>query len=289
MEKDIYELIFNASQDNRLLSQREIIDICELVNYKHKLDDYCNSVKFDELEKPRLGVYKKYSKIIVFDYNRLVGREFKNIFLKNMMIVEAILHEFEHVKQHKLNDSEVALSDKYAIVEKALIYSCLNVYRLNDLKTPWPKEDVDYLRSLGIKLNKDSIFNLAKKQENLYLYSPNERMAEINSYYQLRTMLKRYGDPENISDEIELNYLNNLLRGYNKKDGETIITPPSYRFLLEMGFYKLLPIIENIEESYFSDDSFNTYKMIHGLYVDPIFMLKKLKKTQEIKNKQHNS
>ena len=199
------------------------------------------------------------------------------------MLLEIIIHEIEHAKQHRIIKSDV--KDKYGFIEKILLECCLNIYRLNEQPAPWPDSDIKYLENLGIERNVDSLKKLEKLQYSLYYYAPNERLAEINSFYQLKKMLEEYGDPENILDNIELNLNKHFIRGYRKLKDEENIIPPSYRFLTRMGFDNILPTLENLEKQYFNYPQYNLYRMLLGLTVDKDFLNKKLLKVRNFMKK----
>ena len=283
MNKEIYDIVLKSSSEDKLLSKSNMEDIFEIIRDKNNLKDYCNTIKFNELKEKTLGEYRRYTKKIEVDYNKAILREYSNYFESNLMLLEIIIHELEHAKQHRIIKSDV--NDKYGFIEKILLESCLNIYRLNEQPAPWPDSDIKYLENLGIERNVDSLKKLAKLQYSLYCYAPNERMAEINSFYQLKKMLEEYGDPENILDNIELNLNKHFIRGYKKMNDEENIIPPSYRFLTKMGFDNIIPTIENLEKQYFDYPQYNLYKMLYGLNVDEDFLNKKLLKVKNLMKK----
>ncbi len=283
MNKEIYDIVLKSSSEDKLLSKSNMEDIFEIIRDENSLKDYCNTIKFNELKEKTLGEYRRYSKKIEVDYNKAILREYSNYFESNLMLLEIIIHELEHAKQHRIIKSDV--NDKYGFIEKILLESCLNIYRLNEQPAPWPDSDIKYLENLGIERNVDSLKKLAKLQYSLYCYAPNERMAEINSFYQLKKMLEEYGDPENILDNIELNLNKHFIRGYKKMNDEENIIPPSYRFLTKMGFDNIIPTIENLEKQYFDYPQYNLYKMLYGLNVDEDFLNKKLLKVKNLMKK----
>lgn len=283
MNKEIYDIVLKSSSEDKLLSKSNMEDIFEIIRDENSLKDYCNTIKFNELKEKTLGEYRRYTKKIEVDYNKAILREYSNYFESNLMLLEIIIHELEHAKQHRIIKSDV--NDKYGFIEKILLESCLNIYRLNEQPAPWPDSDIKYLENLGIERNVDSLKKLAKLQYSLYCYAPNERMAEINSFYQLKKMLEEYGDPENILDNIELNLNKHFIRGYKKMNDEENIIPPSYRFLTKMGFDNIIPTIENLEKQYFDYPQYNLYKMLYGLNVDEDFLNKKLLKVKNLMKK----
>ena len=281
MNKEIYDIVLKSSCEDKLLSKSKMEDIFEIIRDENNLKDYCNTIKFNELPGKTLGWYR--SKKIEVDYEIAILRDYSSCFESNLMLLEIILHEMEHAKQHRVIKSDV--NDKYGFIEKILLSCCLNIYRLNEQPAPWPESDINYLEKLGIERNVDSLKKLANLQHSLYSYAPNERMAEINSFYQLKKMLEEYGDPENIIDNIELNLNQHFIRGYRKMKDEENIIPPSYRFLTKMGFDNIIPTIENLEKQYFDYPQYNLYRMLLGLNVDEDFLNKKFLKVKNLMKK----
>ena len=284
MNKEIYDIVLKSSSEDKLLSKSNMEDIFEIIRDENNLKDYCNAINLCELPGKIIGWYRKGSKKIDVDYDKAILREYSNYFESNLMLLEIIIHEIEHAKQHKIINSNA--NDKYGFIEKVLLACCYNIYRLNSQPAPWPDSDIKYLEKLGIERNENTILKLLELQNSLYRYAPNERMAEINSFYQLKKMLEGYGDPEEVLDKINLSFNRQLIRGYQKTKEEQMIIPPSYRFLAGMGFDSIIPIIKKLEKDHFDYPQYNLYRMLYGLNVDEEFLNKKTIKVKNLEKKE---
>lgn len=202
---------------NDLLNFDKIIDndyINKVYNYyidKYNLHDSCTKLEFNS-KNNNFAFYSSYDKKIVMNLNNMIERFnkiSKNHNLKdknyygyiNLKIIQFLLHEIEHAVQDNM-------SDKIDNLEEILI-SCT-------------------------KLNMDlwEISGNGKMYEETYIYNPNERMADINSYKKIMMILKTISSDQSLKEMSSLlkkEYILSLIRGYD----ENIC--PSEKYLLTTG------------------------------------------------------
>lgn len=217
---------------DKIIDKREI---CYLFNYyidKFNLRDYCSFIDLFTNENA-FAYYSYYEKRIVLNLELMID-EFMNVcnFYKffgkdyygyiNLKIIQYLLHEIEHVKQDKYcgNDFEGFL----------LMCAKINM----DL---W-------------ELNCDN-----KKYKQTYIYNPSERMADINSYSRVLSIMRLFGFSGSFYSLIKKEYISSKIVGY---DCEMC---PSEVYFLETG-------MENVWKNmvFYNDDRFIMHKMVSLKY-----------------------
>ncbi len=224
MELEILELIYDYSINWKLVDQRFIDKLIEIIVTRKSLDNYVSGVTFTNELINGIGVaaYNFLTQKILINYQSLqtlMRDESKydclfNVFLertmyKNLTITQIILHELEHAYQNKQTDNKSSNS-----IEVKLVKACLVLEQV--LKNP--KFQSTFLN--------DKIFSqdfLAYAQfrrklyEQYYVLNPTERLAQINSFRTIVDTIKPI--EEYIPSLYEFNtssLVENLLRGYQE-------------------------------------------------------------------------
>ena len=168
MELKLLRIIYDYTKQRKIIDRKFLDKFIEIVvNYK-SLDDYVKFVTFSE------EIQSKDSGTILASYNHLLKRirvnyysiveylenfenkycyfsDFENLFLKNLEIVQLILHELEHANQ--FNKCENSSTYESMLLRESLFCSNNNLYK------------------------------------SAYNYAPEERLANIISYREIINIL----------------------------------------------------------------------------------------------------
>lgn len=205
------------------IDEKFIYDAIEIIVKSRKLDSMINDVNiFSKNEKKDIaGSYSPIYKNIEI----VLPQEKKDIFTYNSTIMHILLHELEHVVQHKKCNER-----KNNSLETDLLMMCFKAnnyldninYRLeNDDIKPYEMESI--IMQLDFYQKYSRIVN-----RGCYEFLPSERQAEINSFDNLIQLFKNM-KLEKYNDQIkgiEVGYLIRKIMGYKKIDDE--ILAPTY-------------------------------------------------------------
>ena len=144
----------------------------------------------------------------------------EQVFYKNLLITQIVLHELEHANQRKIIDQETSLE------EELLRVSSIQIDR----------GFIEKLILAGLSRRQiDLIIERYKavRDEN-YLILPDERLADIKSNQDVAGALsEKDGDVSNLIDFVETNILENKLRGYTYGSGK--IVSPTIDYITRTG------------------------------------------------------
>lgn len=208
-----------------------IYDIIELIIKHRKYNSMINTINVSNQsnEKGKCGYYSPIDK----ELNIVLPTEENDYFDYNATVLHILLHELEHVGQHKKcleresNDLETDLlntcfsaNNNLEVIQKRL--------HNNEIE---PSEYLAVIEQLKFYQMYSDIVN-----KGCYELLPSERQAEINSFKYLIELLKNSYD-EKYKDKFEMikvNYLIRNLMGY-KSDNKNIIAPTYelYRIILD--------------------------------------------------------
>lgn len=201
---DIIKLI----SKNQFLSEKEIFEYTELILNQLNLIDGVNNIVFDDINSFALYNYDK--KILIlnikkilkyYQYNLNIQSNVSNLYyFVNLEIIKIIMHEINHVKQHKNPNEVIAFSvlreNKLKFDKK---YDEL-MYRCNPLERQSSIFSICYLISNNV-INKN------------FLKTYYEELLRIIKFgYEKLYPAKIYFD-----DTMLLNKLNNLPFSFNNK------------------------------------------------------------------------
>lgn len=206
-----------------------------LFNYyidKFDLRNYCKFIDFSTNENA-YAYYSAYEKMIVLNLELMIDEfmdvcDFYNFRGKdyygyiNLKIIQYLLHEIEHVKQ-----------DKYC------------------------GEDFEGLLLMCAKINMDlwELMRDDKKYKQTYIYNPSERMADINSYSRVLSIMRLFGFSGDFYGLINREYISSKIAGYGCE------MCPSEVYFCETG-------MENVWKgmTFYCNDRSIMYKMVSLKY-----------------------
>jgi hypothetical protein len=192
--ENILKIIYDKSINNKVLKLNDIEKILELLIVEKNLNDYILNINVHPIRGNNLASYSTYTKQITIYVNKveqmitniensiLNANDFEKSLFKNLSILQILLHEVEHANQYKIAYNDNSLE--------------AFIIRLS------------YLIENGYN-------------ELLYEYCPEERLAEIKSFYELKNFLKIIENKLEVLPEIiETEKLKRLLSGYHYKDSK---------------------------------------------------------------------
>lgn len=197
--ENVLKIIYNYSINSKILDVKSIDKIIELLVNINELNCYISNIQLIQENNKKLASYCNYTKTISINCNTieymlknieknlLMSNDFEKIFYKNISILQVILHELEHVYQEKI------------------------VYTENSLEA--------FLLRISLRVNNGFI-------EKLYDICTEERLAEINSFEKINSMIDPIHSklPE-LYDALQIDKLQRLLRGYHYINGGFIESP----------------------------------------------------------------
>lgn len=202
MEKNILDIIKSYNTFNKPVDDEFIQKIIIILVKKYKLENYVKGVTITRL--PNIGIYydPRIKKIIVniselkYIVNKKIKNYKENSFLKYVFTLESIIHQLEYAYQIKFKDENEFLGSDLLEDAEDFIDNILNLICENGLK-----KSVNLLLETGYNYKK-----------NIKL-SPNERIADINTYNLLIQELQDLNDNE-VDTILNNEYYLSILRGY---------------------------------------------------------------------------
>lgn len=222
----IAKLLLDYSYNGKLINKNYIDRLIEIVIKGKSLEEYVHNfiIKDNAEDKNDYANYHPSSKTISLyldGFSDYIESELKYIHLfpksdrylyMNLITTQTILHELEHAEQQKIINTSNGFEAQ--------------ILRLCEFKD---RPDIEILVSLGeISTNEANLYlnkkytNYQKVYNELYLYAPHERLAEIKSYQSIIRILKYIKYAKRLVNYEELNKLEKLLRGYNSTYSPTI-------------------------------------------------------------------
>lgn len=219
MESKLLRLIFDYSKNGKLVDKAYLEKLIDLVVNSKDISEYVqNSDIVRSGTKETIGgillaEYRPSRKLIRIyfeamermleeqDRYQVLFNGIEQIFYKNVLITQIILHELEHANQRKIIEKENTLESKV-------------------LKISVTNLDINFLNKLlsqGFTLEQLTYYIQREKQlrEEHYLLLPDERLAEIKSHQEIVKALKPIKEyTPNLIEFEQTNVFENLLRGY---------------------------------------------------------------------------
>jgi hypothetical protein len=227
MKSKLLRLIFDYSKNGKLVDKAYLEKLIDLVVNSKDISKYVQNSEIvssgteETMDGILLAEYRPNRKLIRI-YSEAMERMLQElfngieqIFYKNVLITQIILHELEHANQRRIIEKEDTLESKV-------------------LKTSVTNIDIDLVSTLlneGFTI--DQILYYIRREKTLreehYLLLPDERIAEIRSHQEIvRTLepIKEY--TPNLIEFEKANILENMLRGYFYNEG--VITSPTLEY-----------------------------------------------------------
>ena len=229
--ENILKIIFDKTSNNEILTLRDIDRIMELLVIEKDLNKYILNIDVQQIGSINLASYSNYTKKIII-YTKTIDQMVKDIdvtilntdsfettLYKNLSILQVILHEVEHANQQKI-----------AYIDNTL-------------------EALIIRLSFLVNNNND---------ERLYELCPEERLAEIKSFEEIKTLISYINNKLVLLPEIiEMEELKRQLKGYHYKNNFVTIPIVDY-FTLgnQQKLLKALELTDDIQEKYILSERF---------------------------------
>lgn len=252
MESKLLRLIFDYSKNGKLVDKAYLEKLIDLVVNSKDISKYVQNSEIvssgteETMDGILLAEYRPNRKLIRI-YSEAMERMLEDhdkyqelfngieqIFYKNVLITQIILHELEHANQRRIIEKEDTLESKV-------------------LKTSVTNIDIDLVSTLlneGFTI--DQILYYIRREKTLreehYLLLPDERIAEIRSHQEIvRTLepIKEY--TPNLIEFEKTNVFENMLRGYSYNQGR-IISPT-------LEYMKIRKNIDKLKEYEWYDEN----------------------------------
>lgn len=219
MESKLLRLIFDYSKNGKLVDKAYLEKLIDLVVNSKDISEYVQNsdiVRSGTKEtiggillaeyRPSRKLIKIYSEAMERmleeqDRYQVLFNGIEQIFYKNVLITQIILHELEHANQRKIIEKENTLESKV-------------------LKISVTNLDTNFLNKLlsqGFTLEQLTYYIQREKQlrEEHYLLLPDERFAKTKSHQEIVKALKPIKEyTPNLIEFEQTNVFENLLRGY---------------------------------------------------------------------------
>lgn len=273
MTVKLLKLLFDYSQQGKVVDQNYMDKLVEIVVREEGLDNYVRRTKIvtDEIQKRNissdritLAVYSSlYKRISLYanNINKILEcyeqylplfTPVEQLFFRNIMISQIILHELEHANQERMIEEDY---------QKESLET--TILRLSD-KIVRPRH-IEKLLESGYPSHLITIYIKAKERhykEN-YMTDPHERLAEIKSQQQILDMLELIKDiTPNLVDYEGTSKIERLLRGYIEYDYD-MISVPTFEYLQNPLAFEELSRFHCYQNNY--DDSLKVAKKHYSL------------------------
>lgn len=193
--------------NNNKVDDNFIYDVINIIINSYNLNDYIKKIKIENY-KPNLS----YGSYEYFTGNLIIRKNFhdESNLSYNINILQNIMHEIEHVIQYDY----LIKCNKKIIIPNNLIKANLLTDSINQkiiLETLKNKSDNF---DLNIQNELYNCENIVEAIEELYIYDPSERMAEIDSLKKLLEIVKLLND-DRLTNIINFNLIQKLNIGYD--------------------------------------------------------------------------
>ncbi|MBQ7140438.1 MAG: hypothetical protein IJO32_02920 [Bacilli bacterium] len=230
--ENILKIIYDKSINNNIINLKDIEKILELLIIDKCLNDYISNINVQYIRSNNLASYSTYTKNITvyikkveemvknIENNILISNNFEIMLYKNLSILQVLLHEIEHANQQKIS------------------------YKENSLEA--------FIIRISSLIEND-------RNDKLYEYCPEERLAEIKSYEEIINLTK-YLNNNNIltlSEILDTEKLKRLLRGYHYNNSSINIPIIDY---FDLGYKNK---ISNIINPIAKDEKYSLTERFH--------------------------
>ena len=252
MESKLLRLIFDYSKNGKLVDKAYLEKLIDLVVNSKDISQYVQNseivssgheetmdgilVAEHRPNRKLIRIYSEAMERMLEDHDRYqeLFNGIEQIFYKNVLITQIILHELEHANQRKIAEKEDTL-------ESSILKASLTVI---------DEEMLFKLLSQGFTAEQVSRYIRAEKRlraEN-YLILPDERLAEIRSHQEIVGTLEPIKEyTPNLIDFEKTNVFENMLRGYSYNQGR-IISPT-------LEYMKIRKNIDKLKEYEWYDEN----------------------------------
>lgn len=242
MEFKLLRLLWDYSAARKIVDSDYIDKLIDIVVNHKKINKYVTKLNIltdrDSITNSGISLasYNPFSKTLEVysdginemlnyeDKYRVLFNDIEQIFYNNLLITQIILHELEHANQRRIIDTETGLEAEILKLSTTQMEISAGIKLL---ESGYSIEDVRrYILEINLK-------NRQNYEEN-YEFAPEERLAQIQSYKEIietLSELKEY--VPNLLEFEKTNWLENMLRGYEYKDG--VIMPPTIYYLIQKG------------------------------------------------------
>jgi len=199
----LLELIIKNSRQNKLLNINDIEIIVKNLLEIYDVDEYLKNIRYTNSKTLYVGAYDSIKKELIFNYKKILSvilnikkesffKVYDNYILYfNIVILQIIMHEFEHIYQQKV------------------------IYNIDNEYSEFLKKFL-YIQD-----------TISKKY---YEICPEERTAEILSYEKINNSMEYMSDFNiEIKDIINTDYIQRTIRGYKYYNDKFIV--PTYEYL----------------------------------------------------------
>ena len=264
MKSKLLKLLYEYSANGKLVDGKYIQELIEIVVDSKDIVDYAGGLiitdKDSRLRDPNslLAVYYPNRKLIAVyldaieemlkSYNAYqeMFSSTEELFYKNLLVTQVVLHELEHANQRKIMDKEESLEG--------------DILRASILE-----QDQDFILKLTrAGLTRKQIELILETQKTMKseggLTLPDERLAEIKSHEEVASFLTEISsEVPNLVDFEKTSILESKLRGYTYDKG--MIVSPTIDYLVSTGKSLALQKFE-----WFNKDSRACLKNVQSMF-----------------------
>lgn len=210
-------------ENEQCFDKKIIYDMIELIIKSRKYNSLIDDINISD-QSDEKGISGSYSPVEK-NLNIVLPNNKNDFFDYNTTILHILLHELEHVGQHKkcleskINNLEIDLLSK-CFKANDFLETIQKRLHNNEIKT---EEYITIIQQMEFYQMYSEIVN-----KGCYELLPSERQAEINSFKYLIELLKRVRNEQN-NEKIEMistNYLLRKIMGYKEDNGK--IVAPTY-------------------------------------------------------------
>lgn len=238
MKSKLLKLLYDYSANGKLADGKYIQELIGIVVDEKNIDDYVGGLlitgKDHSLREPNslLAVYYPNKKLIAVYLEAIeemlkganvyhdMFTDFEQLFYRNLLVTQVVLHELEHANQRRIIDNEESLEG--------------DILRASILE-----QDQDFILKLTrAGLTRKQIELILETQKTMKseggLTLPDERLAEIKSHEEVTSVLTEISsEVPNLVDFEKTSILESKLRGYTYDKG--MIVSPTVDYLVSTG------------------------------------------------------
>lgn len=238
MKSKLLKLLYEYSANGKLADGKYIQELIGIVVDEKNIDDYVGGLlitgKDHSLREPNslLAVYYPNKKLIAVYLEAIeemlkganvyhdMFTDFEQLFYRNLLVTQVVLHELEHANQRRIIDNEESLEG--------------DILRASILE-----QDQDFILKLTrAGLTRKQIELILETQKTMKseggLTLPDERLAEIKSHEEVASVLTEISsEVPNLVDFEKTSILESKLRGYTYDKG--MIVSPTVDYLVSTG------------------------------------------------------
>ena len=274
----IYDILYDRSKHNKLLSINDLKDIVKIYNKRYLTQDYVNGVIRVSFDNPKqFGGYTFKSKLIKVDDMKICkNTNFEGIYGMNISILQTLLHELSHAYQVKKFNEYKTPNYNYTDIEMYLLLYSFFYLKYTDKDRRLGEKDIEILSKLGLNPNSPTLCTDVKNTLNSYYrYNPSERMAEIKALSSIKFMLSLFDNKWDQIEKVDSLLAGEYIRGYNKGEKDLCYNSPSITYFRSLKLKEEINLLNDLIYTY-KDDLNDTKRLYLGIHTDNS-IIKKLK------------